>query len=222
MTYNIDLILNSLPLLLKGAFVTLKVLITSAMLSLSVGTLCGILSCRQVKIPVVTILIQVITFMLRGVPFFVQLLIVYFVLPDLISLDIDGLSASVIALGFCSSGYVAQIIRGVLNAIPTEQWECATSLGFSKKKALCSLILPQAFRMALPMLNNELDALLKSTAIISSIGILELTRVGMNIVSRQMHPVPIYLLLAAIYLLMSLIIKGITNILERNYRYVNN
>jgi ABC-type amino acid transport system permease subunit len=76
------------------------------------------------------------------------------------------------------------------------------------------------FRLILPAISNELDALLKSTAVISSIGLLELTRAGMNIVSREFDPVPIYLTLAFLYLCMSAGINVITKKLERRYPYV--
>jgi ABC-type amino acid transport system permease subunit len=77
-------------------------------------------------------------------------------------------------------------------------------------------------RNILPAFNNELDALLKSTAIVSSIGLLELTRAGMNLVSREMEPVPIYLMVALFYLSMSAILNAITRVMERKLAYVKN
>ena len=75
-------------------------------------------------------------------------------------------------------------------------------------------------RIVLPSLNNELDSLLKSTSVISTIGMLELTRVGMNLVSREMEPVPIYLTIAAIYLLLSAILHITSKKLEYRLAYV--
>jgi ABC-type amino acid transport system permease subunit len=75
-------------------------------------------------------------------------------------------------------------------------------------------------RLVLPAFNNELDGLLKSTAIVSSIGLLELTRMGMNIVSREMEPVPIYLIVALFYLCMSAFLNFIGRTLERRISYV--
>ena len=164
--------------------------------------------------------IEIVTFVLRGIPFYVQLLIVYFVLPDLVGFNLDPFSASVIALGFCSSGYVAQLVRGAINAMPIAQWEAAFSLGYSTFRSVVHIILPQMFRIILPSLNNELDALLKSTSVISTIGMLELTRVGMNLVSREMEPVPIYLTIAVMYLMVSATLNIVSKKLEQRLAYV--
>jgi polar amino acid transport system permease protein len=206
-----QLILQSLPLLVKGLFVTLQVFCSAAILSFFLGSLMGIFSSTQVRIP----FIEKITFVLRAVPFYIQLLIVYFVLPEMVGCNLDPFIASVIALGVCSSGYVAQIIRGGMNNISRDQWEAATTLGYTKTATLRFIILPQVFRQSLPAFSNELDAMLKSTAVVSTIGMLELTRMGMNIVSREMKPVPIYLTVAIFYLCLSTVLNFITKRLER-------
>jgi cystine transport system permease protein len=213
---SFDLIVESLPLLFKGALMTLKLLFLSVLLSFSLGLFFGVLTSQRLKVPVISPLIEMITFILRGVPFFVQLLIVYYVLPDLVGVQITLLPASVFALGVCSSGYVAQIVRGSLNAIPPAQWEAAFVLGLTPFLTLRHVILPQTIRLALPSLNNEVDSLLKSTSIVSSIGMLELTRMGMNIVSRELEPIPIYLTVAAIYLSMSAALNLFSRKLERS------
>lgn len=215
-----ELFLRSYPLLLKGAVMTLQVLLGAAALSFSFGTIMGILSCQKLKIPVISSLVEGIAFVYRAIPFYVQLLIVYFVLPDLMGFNLEPFSASVISLGMCSSGYVAQIVRGGLNSIPAAQWEAAYSLGYNTRNSLRHVILPQMFRHVLPAFNNEFDALLKTTAVVSSIGMLELTRMGMNLVSREMEPIPIYLTVALFYLCMSAILNGIARKLERRISYV--
>jgi polar amino acid transport system permease protein len=214
----LELISRSMPLLCSGALMTLKVLLFSALLSFSAGTVFGILCSSKLKIPFLSPFIEAITFVFRAVPFFVQLLIVYFVLPDLLGFNLDLFPASIIALGMCSSGYVAQIVRSGLNSIPQPQWETAFTLGYTIWQTLRYTVLPQTFRHILGPLNNELDSLLKSTAVVSSIGMLELTRMGMNIVSREMEPVPIYLTVAVFYLCMSALINLITRSLERKIR----
>ncbi len=220
-TYT-SLLSRSLPLLLKGVAMTVQILISSASLSLTLGLLFGIASCHKLRIPLLSPAIEFLTFVLRAIPFFVQLLLVYFVLPDLLGFNLEPFPASVIALGLCSSGYVAQMVRGGLNAIPSMQWEGAFALGLNTPQSLRYVILPQVGRNILPMLNNELDSLLKSTSIVSSIGMLELTRMGMNIVSREMQPVAIYLTVAFFYVCMSALLNLITRTLERRLLYVKN
>lgn len=199
-----------------GAGMTLKVLIVSSAISFSLGLLFGVICCHEIRIPYLSPLIQIMTFVLRAVPFYVQLLITYFVFPDLIGVNLDVFPASVLALGICSSGYVCQIIRAGINSIPQVQWEAAYVVGYNKINTLLFIIFPQMFRNILPALNNELEAILKSTSILASIGMLELTRIGMNIVSRELkQPLTIYLIVAMFYVLFSLTLNFIAKALEK-------
>lgn len=211
---------NSLPLFWQGTAMTLKILAGAAFLSGGIGLFFGLLVSARLKVRWVSPCIEGIGFVLRAVPFVVQLLIVYFVLPDLLDIDLEAVSASVIALGLCSSGYVMQIVRGGIDAIPSSQWEAAFCLGYSTLQSLRYVILPQISRIILPACTNELEALLKSTAMVSSIGVLELTRVAMNFVSREMQPIPIYLTAAFFYVCMSAAIHAVSNVLKRRSMYV--
>jgi His/Glu/Gln/Arg/opine family amino acid ABC transporter permease subunit len=215
-----DFLSRFLPLLLQGALMTVQILCVAAALSFICGLGFGILCCERLRVRGLSDLIEGITFVYRAVPFFVQLLIIYFVLPDLLGFNLESYPATVVALGMCSSGYVAQTVRAGINSIPVSQWEAAYTLGYTRAQTLWYVILPQMLRNVLPAFNNELDALLKSTAIASSIGLLELTRVGMNIVSREMEPVPTYLTIACFYLIMSALLNVITRTIERKITYV--
>lgn len=215
-----DVLVRCGPLLLKGAVMTLQVVAVTAFLSLIFGLIFGIFSSQRLRVPGASAVIEVFTFVLRAVPFYVQLLIVYFVIPELLGYHIEPFAASVWALGMCSAGYVAQIVRGGINSIPDSQWEAAFAVGLSYQQTLRLIILPQVIRHILPAINNELDSLLKSTSVVSSIGMLELTRMGMNAVSREMEPVPIYLAVAGLYLVMSAVFNAVTRLLEKRISYV--
>lgn len=219
---SFDLILRSLPLLLKGSALSLQIFAAASLLSLILGSIMGSLTCKRLRWRWISPAIEGITFILRAVPIYVQLLITYFVLPDLLSIELEAFTAAVIALSLCSAGYTAQIVRGGLNAVPKEQWEAAYTLGYSVINTLRFIIFPQLLRNVLPTLTGEFDALLKSTAILASIGLLELTRAGMNIVSREMDPLPIYLAVAGIYIAISATINIISKKLERRLCYANN
>lgn len=211
-----------LSLLLKGALLSLQVFAIAAPLSLILGSIMGSLTCRRLRNRFIAPALEVITFVLRAVPFYVQLLIAYFVLPDLLGIELEAFTAAIISLSLCSSGYTAQIVRGGLNAVPGEQWEAAYTLRYSITSTLRYIIFPQALRGILPALTGELDSLLKSTAILASIGLLELTRMGMNIVSREMNPLPVYLAVAGIYVCISAAINLSSKKLEKRLRYANN
>ena len=215
MTNYLNFILEWGPLFLKGAFMTLKIAFFSVSISISIGTIFGLLTSHRLKIPFISKLIDFIAFTFRAIPFYVQLLIVYFVLPDLLGLSLSAFTASCLALGLCSSGFSTQIIRGGINSVATSQWESAYTLGYTPIQAFKYLIFPQVLNKILPMLNNELENLIKSTSITASIGLLELTRVGMNLMSTKLQPLEVYLTLALFYLIFSSIINFCFRFFER-------
>jgi polar amino acid transport system permease protein len=205
----------SWPLLIVGAITTVQLWVSASCFSLLLGTIWGIFRSNAARIPYFSIVIDGITFILRGLPFFIQLLIVYFMLPSLIGIHISAYTASLLALTFCSSGYVSQIVRGGINAISVGQWEAAQVVGYSFYQTVWYIVLPQAVRVILPALVGECDQLLKSTAVLSSIGILELTGAGRNIITQEMNPISIYTLLALLYLSMSALLAWFSRWLER-------
>ena len=146
---------------------------------------------------------DVITFVLRGIPFYVQLLLAYFVIPSVLNIDIPAYVAAAGALGLCSAAYISQIVRGGIDALNPCQWEAAKMLGYSTTQTLRFIIIPQAVKNIFPALTGELDQQLKSTAVFSTIGILELTGAGKNIISQEMNPIAMYTAIALLYLCLS-------------------
>ncbi|MBY0528938.1 MAG: amino acid ABC transporter permease [Rhabdochlamydiaceae bacterium] len=217
-----EFLFRSYPLFAQGMWMTIKLVISASIISLILGVIFGSASSKRLKIRGFSALIETVTFIFRSVPFYVQLLIAYFVLPTLLKIDLSPFLASTFALGICSSAYVCQIIRSGINAIPATQWESAFSLGYGLFSTLRTIIFPQVLRNVLPALNNELEALLKSTAIAASIGLLELTRMGMNLVSREMMPIEVYLTLALFYLCLSGLFQSLSRYFERRLCNVKN
>lgn len=177
----------------------------------------GTLSCNRISSPTQSKIIRFYTFIAKGVPAYVQILIAYFVLPALIGIQIPGFFAACGALAFCSSGYVTEIIRSGINALPRGQWDACVVLGYSPAAALKRIIFPQLLRNTLPALMGELEQLLKSTSLFATIGVTELTRSGMNIISRELNPIPVYLTIAGIYLLFSALIQYFVIAREKQY-----
>lgn len=208
-------IIQALPLLMQGAAKTLQLWFGSFFIALSVGTIWGILRSNQLRGPILGKLLDGVTFVLRGIPFYVQMLIAYFVLPDLLGINVSATTASICSLGLCSAGYVSQIIRGGVNVIPKGQWEAAKVLGYSSMNTLRYIILPQTLRNALPSLSGEFDQLLKTTSVISAIGVLDLTGAARNIIAREINPMTMYMTIACIYLLMSSMLNILSAALER-------
>ncbi len=180
--------LAALPLFLMGLFKTIQLWIGSASISLLIGSCLGMLNSAQLQNRLASLLINFYVYILRGVPLYVQVLIVYFVLPDLLGVNLSPFFAAIIALGLCSSAYTAEIVRCSVNAIPQGQWDAGFVLGYTTLQSLRYVIIPQMIRNVLPALVNELELIIKGTAILSTIGVLELTKVGSNIVARYNEP----------------------------------
>ena len=199
----INLISNSWPLLMQGLSMTLFLWLTTAIIALSMGMLWGIMRSNAVRIKLLSGGLDVITFVLRGIPYYVQLLIAYFVFPAALGINLSACTAALLSLGFCSAAYISQMIRGSINTIPIGQWLAARALGYSTLQTIWYIILPQVLKALTPALTGELDQLLKSTSLVSSIGVLELTRAGMNIIARTMNPISVYTTIALMYLILS-------------------
>lgn len=213
------MILPYLPLFFDGIWMTLCSWIFASTLSIIIGFSLGVLANKNISSSFVIKIIRLYAFVAKGVPAYVQILIAYFLLPSLLHIEIPGFLAANCALAFCSSGYVTEIVRAGINAIPQGQWEAAYLLGYSKIETLKRIILPQAIKIILSPLIGECEQLLKSTSLLATIGITELTRAGMNIISRELNPLPIYFTIALIYLIFAAVLNIVQIVLERRMHH---
>ncbi len=138
---------------------------------------------------------------IRGTPVVVQLVILYFIV--LAALDVDKITAAVIAFGLNSGAYISEIIRAGIQAVDKGQTEAARSLGLSQGMTMKEVILPQAIKKILPALGNEFIVLLKETAVIGFIGGVDLMRAGEIIRSRTFEDVVPLFTCALIYLVLT-------------------
>lgn len=213
------MILEYIPLLCKGAVITLASFFLAAFMSLCIGTFLGSISCRYLAWKKISRLVQCYTFITKGIPAYVQILIGYFIVPYILGIQIPGFLAATLSLALCSSGYVTEIIRSGIDAVSFGQWQAAQVLGYCLPATCKRIIAPQAFSIILPALFGEGEQLLKSTSLLATIGVTELTRSGMNIISRELNPIPIYLIIAGMYLLFSALLLVIRNYCKRELAY---
>ena len=122
---------------------------------------------------------------------------------------------AIITFGVNSGAYVAEIIRGGLESIDDGQIEAGCSLGLNKLQVMLFIILPQAVRRALPPLCNEFISLIKETSIVGTIGVVDLTKVAARIVARTYEPFAPYLIIAAMYLIIVVVLSKLLKLLER-------
>ena len=174
------LLKNSFSLFLNGALVTIEIAILAVSIGFSIGLIFGIINSRRIRIFMLSQIIDLYVMIFRGTPVYVQVLIVYFAIPDLLEINISPFAAGVFTLGFNSVAYVTEIIRGGINSVPVGQWESSYTLGYGFIRTLYSIILPQMLRHNISTLTSEFIMLIKETSILAAIGLLELTRVGLN------------------------------------------
>ncbi|ABI91123.1 amino ABC transporter, permease, 3-TM region, His/Glu/Gln/Arg/opine family domain protein [Burkholderia ambifaria AMMD] len=190
-----------LPILLKGAVVTIEITFCSFVLSTVLGLLLALMrvSDNRVLSNTAATFINVI----RGLPIIVQLFYIYFVLPDL-GVQLSAFQAGFIGLGIAYSVYQAENFRAGIQAIDHGQIEAAQSIGMRGTMIMRRVVLPQAFRIALPPYGNTLVMMLKDSSLASTITVAEMTRAGQLIASSTFQNMTVFTLVALLYLGLSL------------------
>jgi len=215
----------------RGAEVTLKLTVISSIAGLILGLAAGI--SKLSKNPLFRHPASFYVWLIRGTPLLVQILFAYNALPQLLEpvwkpLERFGVApiqdvlteywAAFIALSFNVGAYNAEVIRAGILAIPKGQWEAAQSLGLSQSQVMRYIVVPQALRIVIPPLVNNVVALLKDSSLAYTIGLFELVMAGQRIISATFRPVPVYLAVAGVYLLLTTVLTFFTNWLERRFQ----
>ena len=152
---------------------------------------------------------------IRGIPVVVQLMIWYFVI--LVTQDND-IVVAVVAFGFNSAAYVAEIFRGGIMSIDNGQFEAGRSLGFNYVQTMIYIVIPQTIKATLPTLLNEIIALLKETSVAGYVGIMDLTKAGDLIRGRTFEAFMPLIAVAIIYLITVVVLTKVFSIIERRLR----
>ena len=213
MDLNIDLMINSIPLLIVGAGITIQITAISVAIGLVIGMFVGV--ARVSNIRPLRWLAAVYVDFLRGTPLLVQIFLIYFALPVLLGNRVDPFIAAITACGINSGAYIAEIFRAGIQAIDDGQMEAGRSLGMTWWQTMWYIIIPQAFRNIVPPLGNEFIALLKDSSLVSVIGFEELTRRGQLIIARTYGSLEIWICVDIIYLIMTLTISRFVAFLEK-------
>lgn len=201
-----------LPILLRGAVVTIQVTVLSFLLSSILGLALALM--RLSPIRAVAWLAGTVINIIRGLPIIVQLFYIYFVLPE-VGIQLSAFQAGVIGLGVAYSAYQAENFRAGIEAVEPGQSEAAQALGMHPAKVMWRVVLPQAFRIALPPYGNILVMMLKDSSLVSTITVAEMTRAGQLIASSTFQNMTVYTLVALLYLAMSLPLVYVLRQLER-------
>lgn len=207
----IDMIQTYWPIFLEGTGNTILISFYAVCIGLVFGTLLALM--RLAKHPVLHWFAVSYIQLIRGTPLLVQLFIIYF---GLTNLNLSSFMSGVIAVGMNAMAYVAEIVRGGIQAVDNGQMEAARALGLSHVQAMRYVIMPQAFRSILPAIGNEFSALIKETAIVSYLGIKDLM-FSSDLVRGATYTVfgPLFVV-AAIYFILTSVIAMMVAKLEHH------
>ena len=196
-------IVSFLPLLLKGALVTLELTALSAFVALVVSISVGLFRLSPWRF-VRSIMVAYVE-IFRGTSALVQVFYFFFVLP-MLGIDLSPTTAGVAALGLNFGAYGSEIVRTAILNVPRGQSEAAIALNYSPLLTMQRIIFPQAFITMLPSFGNQLIDLLKATSLLSLITIGDLTFAGKMLVQSSGHVTEIYALVLSIYFVIALVL----------------
>jgi polar amino acid transport system substrate-binding protein len=210
------------PLLLQGAIITVELTLLSMLLAVTIG-LPVALSRLYGPAPLRAAATLYVEFF-RGIPVLLLLFLIYYSLPGIaarydlpFTLRLPAFAAAILGFGLNYGAYEAEIYRAGIRSIPVGQWEAAASLGMSRPLCFRRIILPQAIRVILPPMTNDLVALFKDTSVVSIIAVEELTKEYQILSKSSMKYLEIGLATAALYLIMSVPLGYLSRYLEKKW-----
>lgn len=208
---SLDLILEILPAFARAAWITLWL----SVLAIVFGAIGGFMLNALLQIyPRCGVAYRGFVWLIRGTPFLAQLFILYFGLPQ-IGITLDALHATVIGLSLYGMAYFAEIFRATWQSVPRGQIEAGRAFGLSRLRILRHIEMPQAGRLAIPMLTNQAILILKESSVASIITVPELTMTAGTIVAETFSYAEPYVLLGLIYWLMALSLSWLGQATER-------
>lgn len=175
---------------------------------------------RRYLLLTLSILCQLYVLIIRGTPIVVQVMFIYFALPMLANIRIDGLTAAIFTLMINSGAYIAEIVRGALQSVPKGLKEAGEAMGLPFYKILRHIIGPVAFRRMIPAMGNQCIISLKDSSLFIVIGVAELTRQGQEIIANNFRSVEIWGAVAVIYLILTGLIALTLKLIEHRMRIV--
>ena len=211
---TLSYISSIMPSLADGLWVTLKLfLLTLVMavplgLPLSLGSIC--------RFPPLRWLCKLYIWVFRGTPLMLQLFFFYFFLPIAFDIRLDSFPTAVITFVLNYTAYLAEIYRGGIESIDRGQYEAAQSLGISRARTMCGIIIPQTVKRVLPPVANEAITLVKDTALVYVIGVGELMKASKGAVNRDSN-VMAYLIAAIMYLICTFLLTVVARRLEARF-----
>ena len=211
---DLTLIQRTLPFFLEAAWVTVHVSLLALLLGLLVAVV--LVAARLSDFFLLRCLARVYVSVFRGTPCLVQLFLIYFGGPQ-IGLELEPFSAGVIGLGLNIAAYMAESIRGAISNIDPGQVEAARSIGFGKGQTLWLITLPQTAKLMIRPLGVNAVALIKGSALVSTISVVELSYTAQRFISSTYKPFEIFMVSAILYIAMVYTVRLMVDLLDKRF-----
>ena len=225
--FRITLCFEYFPKLIKFLPKTLEIAVISAVLGLAAGMVLGMI--RLHRVPVLDVLVRILVSFLRAAPPNVLLLAFFFAVPILFrraflpfGIDLNRVDAIVYvcaAYGLLNAAFFSELVRASVLGVEKGQTEAGLSIGMSQLQVFWRIILPQAFRIALPELGNILINIVKNTSLAYLVGVVDLMGAIQIVSVETFHPLEGYVDVALIYLVISLLLEFVFSKLQRRLAF---
>lgn len=207
---------NLTELLLEGAGVTLSIFFLTLLFAVPLGVLFA--QARMSKHAVLRAPTSLYIYLMRSTPLMLQIMFVYFLLPQILPFKVDRFSAVIFAFAVNYAAYFAEIFRSGIQSIPAGQYEAAKVLGYTKTQTFFYIILPQVVKRVLLPMTNEIITLIKDTALASTVAVVELMTIAKKQVSSSSSVEP-YLLAIVFYLVLNGAAEQLCKLAEKKLSY---
>ena len=207
-----DLLTNSLPLVLQGLTYTLLLGVVSFILGSALGALIALARISGVQLLRGAAIVYVSV--LRGTPLLIQILLIYFGLPQ-VGIRLEPVPSAILALTLFSAAYLSENFRGGILGVDAGQWEAANSMGMPYWRTMRRIVFPQAIRIATPAVGSRFIALMKDTSLASVVTVVELTRVAESIGSSTFRYMEAFFVIGAVYWVINTLLSAGQGVLER-------
>jgi polar amino acid transport system permease protein len=209
--------IRSLPFLWEGLLITLQLSALVVFFSLTIGVILGVgivYGPRWLYWP-----IRIYSDFLRGIPLLVLIFFIYYALP-LVGINFTNFMSVVVALSAFEAAHIIEVVRGAIQSIPRGQNEAAKAIGLQFAQRLLYVIAPQAVRRFLPPWINAVVDTVKGSALVSLVGIVDLTLAIQQVIGRTYIPMPLYILGAIMYFVINYILSSASRAFEARFAYI--
>ena len=200
----------------SGFYNTLLIFFATLVFSIPLGMIVALL--RMSRSRLISVPVSLYILVMRGTPLMLQIFAIYFAIPTLTGMNLDRMTATIVAFSFNYAAYFAEIFRGGIMGIPVGQHEASQVLGFTKAQTFFYVVLPQVFKRVLLPVSNEVIMLVKDTSLANIIAVSELFRAAKNEASRTASVEPLFVA-GLFYLIMNGVVTLVFTYLTRRMEY---